>query len=366
MNLRQFISGVVVLALSTFLPACGGGGGGGPADAGIVLTQVTVTTQQAGPLSPFGTTQGGDEVKLTGRGFAVGLSVHFGSVAGTVTQVQSGEVTVITPAGPDGTVDITVTLQDGSSSTFDDAYRYVAPPVIVDLIVLTGPTTGETRVPIAGGETIRLNGSNFKAGMTLTVDGRNLPVTLIDDQQVTFVCPARDAEASLDIDIRNPEGLAAHMNRGLVYTQEFSLDADLSAFTPARARHLFRRAAFGATPTRIDQAVSDGLANSVDGLMTFSNPPCRFGAPTSRPTRRTTTASRGSGGRCSCSRTPTRSRSGWPGSCMTISRPRTSTSRVMRSSTSTTTSTCCAASRLRRRTTRATARRASATTGATC
>jgi len=260
-----------VLFLAVLAVACGGGGGGGSPGAGIVLSDVTVTTQALGPLSPFGSTQGGDEVVLTGQGFAVGLAVHFGAAAGTVTEVQTGRVTVVTPAGPAGMVDVTVTLPGGDAATFDDAFRYVAPPVLTGLVVQTGPTAGEQRVPIAGGDTVELSGSNFQPGLTMTVNGRTVAVTHVDASHATFVVPASDTEVSHDIVVANPEGLSATLPRGLVYTQEFSLEAERNAFTPHRARHLFRRAAFGATPVRIAQAVSDGLTTTVDGLLTFSN-----------------------------------------------------------------------------------------------
>ena len=272
MKSRHLAAVGLFIALASFLPACGGGGGSsGPADAGITLTQVTVTTQSPGPLSPFGSTQGGDEVVLEGGGFAIGLSVHFGAVPGTVTEIQTGRVTVMTPAGLEGLVDVTVTLADGSASTFEDAFRFVAPPVITELEILTGPTAGENRVPIAGGETLQLRGDNFKTGLLLSVAGRRIGATVLDAQNATFVAPASTIEASVDIDIENPEGLTASLPRGLVYTQEFSLSPDLGAFTPLGARHLYRRAAFGATPVRIDQAVTDGRVATVDGLLNFTN-----------------------------------------------------------------------------------------------
>jgi len=271
MSLRRIAGVSFVAALAWLLPACGSGGGGGTPDAGIVLAQVEVTTQPDGPLSPFGSTQGGDEVILTGDGFAVGLSVHFGSVAGTVTRIETGKVTVLTPAGREGLVDITITLSDGSTSTFDDAFRYVAPPVVTGLVVQSGPTAGEQRVPIAGGDTVELQGGNFKPGMGLVINGRSVALTIVDDAHCTFVTPASDTEVSYDIRVTNPEGLGATLPLGLVYTQEFSLAPELGAFTPLRARHLFRRAAFGATPARIDVAVAAGLPTTVDGLMNYTD-----------------------------------------------------------------------------------------------
>lgn len=50
-----------------------------------------------------------------------------------------------------------------------------------------------------------------------------------------------------------------------------SLKAYSEKITPDQAYHLFRRAAFGATPERVEQAVRDGLAKTVDSLLRVQN-----------------------------------------------------------------------------------------------
>jgi len=260
----------VLLALAGLMPACGGGGGDAPSVL-ITLTSVDVVTQLEGPLSPFGTTRGGDEVRLHGQGYSVGLTVHFGTAVGTVSRVEAGTITVITPARPEGLTNITVTNSTGSRATFPDAFRFVAPPVITELNVLTGPTAGESRVPIAGGETLELKGSNFKDGLTVLVGGSPAVATVVDSSHATFVVAASATERTVDVLLSNPEGLSSLLTGGVSYTQEFSLDRATASFSPFRARHLFRRAAFGATPARIDEAVRDGMAATVSRLFRFTN-----------------------------------------------------------------------------------------------
>jgi len=237
----------------------------------VTLNSVEVTTQPAGPLAPFGTTRGGDEVELRGNGFSSGMTIHFGTSLGTVSRIQSGLITVITPARPEGLTSITITDSTGARATFSDVFRYIAPPVITQLRVLTGPTAGESKVPIAGGETLELEGTNFQDGLTVTVDGFAVVATRVSDTLATFVVSPSTTERSVDVRLSNSEGLSSLLTGGVIYTQEFSLDRDTSGFSPHRARHLFRRAAFGATPTRIDTAVQDGLVATVSGLMQFSN-----------------------------------------------------------------------------------------------
>jgi len=267
---RAFVV-VVVLALVGFLPACGGGGGGGGSTGGITLTSVEVATQPVGPQSPFGSTSGGDEVRLHGSGFSVGLSVHFGAAIGTVTRVVTGEITVVTPAHAAGLTSITITNPTGASASFTDAIRYIAPPIITELNILTGPTAGADRVPIAGGDTLELVGTRFESGATVTVDGAPVVTTFVDEAHITFKPPASATDRTVDVRLSNPEGLSSLMTGGVTYTQEFSLDRATAGFSPFRARHLFRRAAFGATPRRINEATSDGLVATVRKLLQFTN-----------------------------------------------------------------------------------------------
>jgi uncharacterized protein (DUF1800 family) len=56
-----------------------------------------------------------------------------------------------------------------------------------------------------------------------------------------------------------------------VYTQEFSLETSTQLLTETRARHLLRRAGFGAAPPVIDAAVAKGLITTVNDLLDFSN-----------------------------------------------------------------------------------------------
>ena len=89
--------------------------------------------------------------------------------------------------------------------------------------------------------------------------------------RVTVLIPSVLNEQAVDVAIANPEGLASTLNRGLLYTQEFSLDRETRALSESRARHLYRRAAFGATQAEIDVAVFNGLAATVGNLVNYTN-----------------------------------------------------------------------------------------------
>ena len=110
---------------------------------------------------------------------------------------------------------ITITASSGARATFADAFRYIAPPVITQLSILTGPTAGGKKVPIAGGETLQLEGTNFKEGLTVTVDGFPVAATRVDDTHVTFVVSPSTTERSADVRLTNEEGLSSLLTGGV-------------------------------------------------------------------------------------------------------------------------------------------------------
>jgi lysophospholipase L1-like esterase len=90
----------------------------------------------AGPFSPSvtglspssGTESGGTEVTITGTGFTGATDVTFDGVSGTSrTVVSDTEITVDSPAGTAGVVDVVVTTPAGSSATSGDSeFTYTA------------------------------------------------------------------------------------------------------------------------------------------------------------------------------------------------------------------------------------------------
>lgn len=270
MRSLQLLCAVSCLALA--IPGCGGGGGG--SGGGVItlnIQSIQVQTQPQGPESPFGTTQGGDIVIISGTGFVNGLTVRFGLAFGQVQAVTATLVTVLAPAAAQGFVTITIVNPGGETDSLANTFQFIAPPVILSIQTTTGPTTGENRAPIAGGETLQLSGTNFKTGATVAIDGQQLATNFVSATRLTVSIPGTNNEQAVDVSVTNPEGLLSTLNRGLIYTQEFSLDQDTRSLTESRARHLFRRAAFGATQRRIAQAVADGLITTVNNLVNYTN-----------------------------------------------------------------------------------------------
>jgi alpha-tubulin suppressor-like RCC1 family protein len=99
-----------------------------------------------------GSTEGGTEVTITGSNLEGATSVHFGANAATSVTVHSpSSITAVAPAGPAGTVNVTVTTPAGTSpSEPADRFTYVLPPTVKKLSSKKGPGNGGTPVTITG------------------------------------------------------------------------------------------------------------------------------------------------------------------------------------------------------------------------
>ncbi len=269
---RQFgVTAILAVALLG-LPACGGGGGGGaPPTLQVILNALEVLTQPAGPSSPFGSTVGGDRVRITGQNFATGTTATFNGVAAGIESIAPTAIVVVSPAGAEGAADVAVTVPGAGSATLTGVFQFIAPPVILSIAALTGPTSGENRAPIAGNETMEVRGQNLRAPLVVRVGTTNITATVVDPNTATFAVPSQSNEGALDIMVTTPEGMSSTLTRGLLYTQEFSLDRQNDSLTVERATHLYRRAGFGAPPDVINAAVAQGLTATINQLTTFTN-----------------------------------------------------------------------------------------------
>ncbi len=128
-----------------------------------------------------GTTTAG--IAVFGTGFQNGATITFGGAAATaVTFISSTELDCTAPDGA-GTVDVVVTNPDAQTSgaSGDGLFTY-------DVVVTsTSPEFG----PEAGGTTVRVNGSGFATGATVTFDGVSATgVVLLDAETIECVIPA--------------------------------------------------------------------------------------------------------------------------------------------------------------------------------
>ena len=97
---------------------------GGSARDSSAYTYISAPTVTS--VSPSsGPSMGGQQVTINGSGFESGATVDFGpSQASDVRLVSASQLTVVTPPGPGGSIDVTVTNPDGGTVTAPSAYTY--------------------------------------------------------------------------------------------------------------------------------------------------------------------------------------------------------------------------------------------------
>lgn len=175
-------------------------------DGGTVTRNAAFTyvaTSQAGvptvtSFSPsFGPIAGSTNVTITGTNFRSGVVVRFGAVSGTVLSTSSTSLVVRTPAQAEGIVSLTVLNSDGNGVQLPQAFTYRAPaPVVTSLSPVRGPAAGNTDVTI--------NGSNFKAGVSVSVDTLQASIVSVTATRIVIRMPAH-APTLVGLTVTNPD-----------------------------------------------------------------------------------------------------------------------------------------------------------------
>ena len=165
------------------------------------------TVTGVGPAS--GSTAGGTTVTVTGTNFSAcssGIAVNFGGTPGTnVTVTSPTTLTVTSPAGAVGPVDVTVVMPGGTSATSAaDTFTYVAPAPAPTLTGVS-PSGGVT----AGGASITLTGTGFTGATGVTVGGATCTnVVVVSDTSITCSTPAGTA-GTASVVVTGPGGTNA-------------------------------------------------------------------------------------------------------------------------------------------------------------
>ncbi len=117
---------------------------------GITYREPPPTITSVTPLYVVRT--GGDPVTITGTNFLETPTVTFGgTLATSVTFVNSTTLTAVVPAHTPGEVDVVVTNPDTQSATLTEGLTYTnLPPTITSITPNVGPSAGGTNVTIKG------------------------------------------------------------------------------------------------------------------------------------------------------------------------------------------------------------------------
>ena len=160
------------------------------------------------------------------------------------------------------------TLEQWNTTT--NSWQAIDSPPIISTLAYAGSATAADP---AGGETITLTGSNFKAGATVTVGGTTAPsVSVVSSTSITFTTPAKTA-GDYDVVVTNTNGLAATLQNGISFngTPAFTTaagnvgsvqeDVAMSTITIVAAEPDGGTLAFSVTSGALPTGVSLGSAN---------------------------------------------------------------------------------------------------------
>lgn len=159
----------------------------------FVAPTITSITPSQGPVA------GGTTVEITGTGLEGATQVTFAGLAGTdLTLTPEGTLTVVTPPGSPGLVDVVVTLP-GLDANAPDGFFYVAPGLaqIEGLSPASGPTSGGTVVTITG--------ANLGSATAVTFDGAPAEILSTSASQLVVRTPAGDPGPA-DVVVTNAVG----------------------------------------------------------------------------------------------------------------------------------------------------------------
>ena len=253
----RLLAGTALLLLA----ACGGGG------ASFTITALGLAGQEPGAVSG-GLTAGGETLVVAGRGFEDACEVYFGAVPSPgVTFISSTEVRAVTPAMPEGAVDLVVRNPDGSETRRTGAFVFGVRPGVFSLAALGGPTAGLPEVPVDTTTDVQCAGMDFRAGVVVLVGGAAVPTVFVDANTLRFTAPERAIEGGADVTVRNPGRLDTTLAGGLFFTQDLSLAPMPGAPDAAQLRHLHRRAGLGVEPGTVAANLGRSRQQAVDALL---------------------------------------------------------------------------------------------------
>lgn len=131
-----------------------------------------------------GSVDGGDSISIHGDYFVDVTSVQIGgNNVGSMTVVNKYLITGTTPAGVEGTEDVSVTTTHGATLP-NSLFTYFVPPPDVFSV---SPNQGVEE----GGTLITITGNNLTTASAVTIGGAAATsLTVVDDETVTVVTPA--------------------------------------------------------------------------------------------------------------------------------------------------------------------------------
>ena len=165
--------------------------------SGGVRFTYTVSAPALTGISPAsGSTAGGTKVTLTGTNLSGATSVSFGGTGASIDSDSGTQITVTSPAGSAGTVNVTVTTAGGTSGAVHFTYAVPA-PAITGISPSSGPT--------AGGTAVTISGTNLSGATSVSFGGTSVAIRSDSGTQITLASPAGSA-GTVNVTVTTPAG----------------------------------------------------------------------------------------------------------------------------------------------------------------
>jgi hypothetical protein len=136
----------------------------------------------------FGARFGGTAVSIKGSGFEATDKVLFDGTELPSQVLSSNAMTFTSPYASLGNHTVAVRDRFGTTVT-GPAFEVKGPASLTSISYLSGPFLGDDEIPLAGGTLLRLNGSGFRPGDTVTVGGEEATVDELANNALDFVTP---------------------------------------------------------------------------------------------------------------------------------------------------------------------------------
>ncbi len=171
----------------------------------FTVTNVTAAAPTVTGLSlTSGSTAGGTTVLVSGTNFSGTTAIDVGGTAATsYTVLDDSDISIVIPAGSAGAVHVTVTTNNGTSSTTTaDEFTFLATaaPTVTGL----GTSSGST----AGGASVVITGTNFSSGSTVSFGGFSASVVYTSSTSLTATAPALPV-GTYDVTVTTPSDTSA-------------------------------------------------------------------------------------------------------------------------------------------------------------
>ena len=144
---------------------------------------------------------GGELVLITGMNLLNTVSVAFGDVSVPFAVIDDGTVIAASPAGSDGTVDVTVTTDVGTSAMgAADQFTIVPPPVVSGV----SPAVGS----VDGGTSVTITGADLADATEVDFGGIAAAFSVNDDGSLTATAPP-GASGTVDVTVSTNGGTSS-------------------------------------------------------------------------------------------------------------------------------------------------------------